>query len=67
MFPKMEKEKLFTINYTAILIFANLCQCCLKWKNLGAIRQHWQKLGSPHNLFSKNFTIVKQKNSKTKE
>ena len=45
MLPKMEKEKSFTIIYADILIFANFCQCqcCLKWKKLGAIRQHWRK------------------------
>ena len=32
MLPKMEKEKSFTIIYADILIFANFCQCYLKWK-----------------------------------
>ena len=47
MQPKIEKYKLFTIMYADILIFANFCQCCLKWKKLGEFRQHWNKMRLP--------------------
>ena len=39
MLPNMEKDRLFTIIYCLCRYF-NLCQCCLKWKKLGAIMNH---------------------------
>ena len=35
----MEKEKSFTIIYADILIFANCCKCCLKWKKRNNLQQ----------------------------
>ena len=64
MLPKMEKEKLFTIIYADILIFASLCQFLPKMEKAGCFKATLAKmrLPPPPNLQSIETIFMKIRN-----